>query len=1063
MSFLSWSADEGFDPNPADLRPGEVVAGYELFEHLGEGGMGVVYRARSPGGRDVALKLSHVDPELKDRLRREGELMAALRHPGIVEVFAAGEDESRAWIACELIEGARGLDTLLASAPREFLLDHWQAAAEALGHAHERGVIHRDVKAENLLVDASGRLVVTDFGLGWSDRSAPLTQTGTQLGTPFAMPPEQMSGEPATSASDVWGLGVLLYQILTKGAFPFPGPTMAGLMGQVSSGKVPPPRTHGHPAPAALEAFCLRCLRLDPAGRPTDGAAAALEFQALRESCDEAPSSTSRVAPLAGGVLAVIGLLGAVAAIGLWPAPPPSPSPPPLPSLGPSPSVLEASSPKTAPEPGDPEGEGPEQRELEEAIRAHRTDAETRSSLAHVLSASLADAKPPERRLVAKAHLALAAGPARGAQEWLERLAHSRAAERSGAAISDWTPLRAEALRCLDRNREAADLWRGLAETSQRSGSVEREAAWVECANSLFLARDNQEAAAILRGRGLQSPAALRLLYQVGVSLGQVNVQNFARQQSRSNAPEGEVTRLLEVWAECARTGSLRALRDLVRSFSGSPLYRYEYARAYLSTGDYLPVLDILGDESPKRSLGADDANRLRRQLIQGVEYSRTKRLDRLDPGAREIGAICSHQDLMLQVVLVKRSREIGVYCDPKRPIGTDERSAQALLQLRDPRRLGTTSRLLWSEDAAAAELLPAKSEERWRHAKQGLALSPHSSWLLSLLLSAGVAQPAHAQEAYETLQRWRLAGNRTTLHMRLTAFRLLVEFGPLESARARFLSDLSLAKAGTERPAACKLQIEIRQRLNLDASEWIERFDWLRGSRRAESNLALARARSGPAAEFSTALEAILARDPNFPLGRLAWLKVHAATRPAESLRAAALAMDIDPRLVHALLAQVRVAVPHFRRAEFDDDLFGRLSLGLLGVALAELNQAGPETLDDARSALDHSLLKDGSAHALVRILRSFIALRQGDLRTAEHDLDVAAEHVPRVPQLLFQRALLRAARGEPLPVVIAGLRAAREAGYDTLPEVILNLERYPELRAFKDAPRLTQLATER
>lgn len=269
------------------LIPGQVVGGYRLHEPLGAGGAGQVWRAVEPAsGREVALKV--VDPHLghdaRTRLLREGRLTAALRHPGIVRIHAAGEDPAReglpgaAWLAYELVPGGRtwqDVGPTLAPAERVRALS---AVARALGFAHSKGVVHRDVKSTNILVDPSGRPKVADLGLARALAETRLTQTGVLLGTPGAMAPEQLEGRPAGPPADVWALGALLHEALT-GRSPFEGArTLLALRAAVRAPRLfegtPPP---GLP-PAQrkrVEAIVRRCLDQDAAARYPDGTALA--------------------------------------------------------------------------------------------------------------------------------------------------------------------------------------------------------------------------------------------------------------------------------------------------------------------------------------------------------------------------------------------------------------------------------------------------------------------------------------------------------------------------------------------------------------------------------------------------------------------------------------------------------------------------------------------------------------------------------------------------------------------------------------------------------------------
>jgi len=270
---LKWLVELGFAQSGVDAAPPPARLGdFDLFEPLGQGGMGVVYRARQRSlGREVALKVVRPEqllfPGQRERFRREVAVVASLSHPGIVPVYAVGEHNGAPYFAMERVRGAtlgQVLDRLAATPVRERSGAHflealdalgadsnepasalfdgpWPAvcarivreAAEALEHAHRRGVLHRDVKPSNLMITRGGRVLLVDFGLA-SDvdsRVAPagerLTRTGLRVGTAVYMSPEQLRGERGLDArSDVYSLGVTLYELLS-GRLPFDAPSQA--------------------------------------------------------------------------------------------------------------------------------------------------------------------------------------------------------------------------------------------------------------------------------------------------------------------------------------------------------------------------------------------------------------------------------------------------------------------------------------------------------------------------------------------------------------------------------------------------------------------------------------------------------------------------------------------------------------------------------------------------------------------------------------------------------------------------------------------------------------------
>jgi eukaryotic-like serine/threonine-protein kinase len=277
------------DPSTASSGTVRLAANgeYEVLGTLGRGGMGVVYRARErKTGRDVALKilLEGGGVNRLARFKREGELTAAFNHPGIVRVHAAGELEGRPFLAYELVEGA----IHIGEAFHRWSLHRRVAAvrdvARALGHAHAHGVVHRDVKPENVLVDKNGVVKITDFGLALDEDAERITRTGVLLGTPSYMPPEMFLGRGREQgpAGDVWSLGVMLYKALS-GRLPFEGASMGELSAQVTTHDPPPPSTLNVAVPAALDTICLTALEREPGDRYTDGEDLAKDLDAWLE------------------------------------------------------------------------------------------------------------------------------------------------------------------------------------------------------------------------------------------------------------------------------------------------------------------------------------------------------------------------------------------------------------------------------------------------------------------------------------------------------------------------------------------------------------------------------------------------------------------------------------------------------------------------------------------------------------------------------------------------------------------------------------------------------------
>jgi len=248
---------------------------YELQKILGEGGMGVVYKARQISlNRPVALKMIKAarfasDDDLR-RFQNEAEAVARLDHPNIVPNFEVGRFEDQHYFSMKLI-GGESLDKRL----KKYGADPRRAArlvavvAGAIHHAHQRGILHRDLKPANILIDPDGQPHVTDFGLAKRvEGDGELTQSGAILGTPAYMAPEQASGTRGvvTTSTDVHGLGAILFALLT-GRAPFGGATVLDTLEQVRERAPDSPRKLNPRVPRDLDVICLKCLEKDPRRR----------------------------------------------------------------------------------------------------------------------------------------------------------------------------------------------------------------------------------------------------------------------------------------------------------------------------------------------------------------------------------------------------------------------------------------------------------------------------------------------------------------------------------------------------------------------------------------------------------------------------------------------------------------------------------------------------------------------------------------------------------------------------------------------------------------------------
>jgi eukaryotic-like serine/threonine-protein kinase len=254
---------------------GETVADrYELEELVGTGGMSSVFRAHDRMlDRKVAIKVLHPqytdDDDYVERFRREARAVARLSHPNIVTVIDRGEEDDRQFIVFEYVDGENLKELVERSGamPVETAVSLAHQIARALAFAHEQGLVHRDVKPQNVLLNGDGRAKVTDFGIARSmDVQHGMTQTGTVLGTSDYIAPEQAQGQPVNAQTDVYSLGVVLYELLT-GEVPFPGENFVAVaMRHINE---PPPHVSERrpEVPPRLDAALQRAMAKDPADR----------------------------------------------------------------------------------------------------------------------------------------------------------------------------------------------------------------------------------------------------------------------------------------------------------------------------------------------------------------------------------------------------------------------------------------------------------------------------------------------------------------------------------------------------------------------------------------------------------------------------------------------------------------------------------------------------------------------------------------------------------------------------------------------------------------------------
>jgi serine/threonine protein kinase len=275
---LNAEAETTIVPPPDNESPdpaGRVFGNYELLEQIGRGGMGVVYRARQRTlNRVVALKLTLAGSrataaEIK-RFHTEAKAAATLQHPNVVAIHEVGEHAGQHYFSMDYIEGKSLADVIRRTPlPAERAARYVKIIAEAIHYAHQRGILHRDLKPHNVLIDAKDEPRITDFGLARQiEVDSDLTVSGLALGTPSYMPPEQAGGrrKEIGPASDVYSLGAILYDLLT-GRPPFRADTPLDTLRQVIDTEPAAPRLLNRKVPRDLETICLKCLAKAPAQR----------------------------------------------------------------------------------------------------------------------------------------------------------------------------------------------------------------------------------------------------------------------------------------------------------------------------------------------------------------------------------------------------------------------------------------------------------------------------------------------------------------------------------------------------------------------------------------------------------------------------------------------------------------------------------------------------------------------------------------------------------------------------------------------------------------------------
>jgi serine/threonine-protein kinase len=259
-------------------KKSQQIGRYRILGELGRGAMGVVYRAKDPAlDREVALKTINLADDAEERVAyekrffQEAKAAGKLTHPHIVTTYDFGEEEGVAYMAMELLDGTELRERLREGAlPAAEAVDIARQVADALAFAHERGVVHRDVKPGNIMLLARGQAKIMDFGIARMRTTADFkTSTGMVLGTPKYMSPEQIGGLPVDNRSDIFSLGIVLYEMLT-GVRLFAGDDVTQITHNVQSTEPEPPTRLNPELPAMLDFIVARALKKDAAVRYQD-------------------------------------------------------------------------------------------------------------------------------------------------------------------------------------------------------------------------------------------------------------------------------------------------------------------------------------------------------------------------------------------------------------------------------------------------------------------------------------------------------------------------------------------------------------------------------------------------------------------------------------------------------------------------------------------------------------------------------------------------------------------------------------------------------------------------
>jgi len=283
---------------------GQTVSHYKILEKLGEGGMGVVYKAEDTKlKRTVALKFlpPHLSSSEQDKARfiQEAQAAAALNHPNICTIHGIEDADGQSFIAMEFVDG-QTLQRKKSSLSIKQALDVGVQVAEGLAAAHEKGIVRRDIKPENIMIRKDGRVQIMDFGLAKLRGASRLTRDGSTVGTVGYMSPEQVQGQDTDHRTDIFSLGVLLYEMFA-GQLPFKGVHETAIMYEIVNVETPPIASVKPDVDPELERLVLECLEKDPRDRCQSAAELARNLKRLkRESSRSRVGTRIQAVPRAG-------------------------------------------------------------------------------------------------------------------------------------------------------------------------------------------------------------------------------------------------------------------------------------------------------------------------------------------------------------------------------------------------------------------------------------------------------------------------------------------------------------------------------------------------------------------------------------------------------------------------------------------------------------------------------------------------------------------------------------------------------------------------------------------